>query len=388
MTHIVEMHVVGATGLKEVQKFGGKSTPHVVVLCNDVEKARSAKAEKTLSPTFNFDARFEVAAPPHQHILKIRVMSKNSEMGNCELPLGQVLLMTGLDQVLDHKMQLDCGKSKPQGEISFRVRVNSEGTRSGTPLRGKAPQPQTPTQKLQGTASAGNASTPRSSPASSPAQSPSASPAHHTAPHREVDPAFRDRVVRFYTEYNPQKLQGVDNILQKYPPEELMAKLVKQYGPEPESPSPSPSPSPGPREAEGAPVDPQLRARVVRFYQKYNPQKVANVDSILQKYGTEGFIEKLVSQYGPEPGEGEGEEEEVQRTPEREELSPTAPTQVPDGHIEAAVVGRSSSPAQAPSPTSTQHSSPRGHSSPRKEDHMHIINKYYKKHDPVKLQVC
>ena len=46
-----------------------------------------------------------------------------------------------------------------------------------------------------------------------------------------------------------------------------------------------------------------FRARVVRFYQRYNPSKLADVDDILSKYAgreTE-VLAALKSKYGPEP---------------------------------------------------------------------------------------
>jgi len=48
----------------------------------------------------------------------------------------------------------------------------------------------------------------------------------------------RERLVAFYTDYQPDKLDGVDGILDKYAGREdkLFAALVKKYGPEPEDP--------------------------------------------------------------------------------------------------------------------------------------------------------
>ena len=48
----------------------------------------------------------------------------------------------------------------------------------------------------------------------------------------------RERLSAFYTEYMPEKLDGIDAILEKYAGKEdkLFAALVKKYGPEPEDP--------------------------------------------------------------------------------------------------------------------------------------------------------
>eukprot|EP00578_Thalassiosira_sp_NH16_P008066 CAMPEP_0181105706 /NCGR_PEP_ID=MMETSP1071-20121207/16134_1 /TAXON_ID=35127 /ORGANISM="Thalassiosira sp., Strain NH16" /LENGTH=268 /DNA_ID=CAMNT_0023189049 /DNA_START=41 /DNA_END=847 /DNA_ORIENTATION=+ len=48
----------------------------------------------------------------------------------------------------------------------------------------------------------------------------------------------RERLVAFYTEYMPEKLDGIDAILEKYEGKEdkLFVALVKKYGPEPEDP--------------------------------------------------------------------------------------------------------------------------------------------------------
>lgn len=49
---------------------------------------------------------------------------------------------------------------------------------------------------------------------------------------------IKERLVAFYTEYMPEKLDGIDAILEKYAGKEdkLFMALVKKYGPEPEDP--------------------------------------------------------------------------------------------------------------------------------------------------------
>lgn len=48
----------------------------------------------------------------------------------------------------------------------------------------------------------------------------------------------RERLVAFYTKYMPEKVEGIDAILEKYEGKEdkLFVALVKKYGPEPEDP--------------------------------------------------------------------------------------------------------------------------------------------------------
>ncbi len=48
----------------------------------------------------------------------------------------------------------------------------------------------------------------------------------------------RERLVAFYTKYSPEKLEGINEILEKYEGKEdkLFMALVKKYGPEPEDP--------------------------------------------------------------------------------------------------------------------------------------------------------
>ena len=50
-----------------------------------------------------------------------------------------------------------------------------------------------------------------------------------------VDEAFRQRIIRFFTAYNPEKLDGVDRILDRYAARQdvLIGALEAKYGPEP-----------------------------------------------------------------------------------------------------------------------------------------------------------
>ena len=123
----------------------------------------------------------------------------------------------------------------------------------------------------------------------------------------------RERLVRFYTKYQQDKLAGdtVEKALKKYEgDEELMfATLVKKYGPEPLPdevlpPLASGSQAPPPSSPAGIP-DPTnpYEARLIRFYQKYQPDKLNNVAKALETFKgrEEAMFETLVKKYGPEP---------------------------------------------------------------------------------------
>ena len=103
----------------------------------------------------------------------------------------------------------------------------------------------------------------------------------------------RARLIRYFEKYNPEKVIHVDTILGQYTGREsaLWVDLVKKYGPEPEENASSPK---------GAP---NHRARLVRFFTKYNEEKVSQIDQILTQYkGQEDVLwDQLTKKYGPEP---------------------------------------------------------------------------------------
>ena len=173
---------------------------------------------------------------------------------------------------------------------------------------------------------------------------------------------YRSRVVALYQAYAPEKLSGVDATMEKYrnSESELIAALVKKYGPEPGAASPAPkqatsaSPALKPTVAESAPplVDTaqvdveregggdssqlrkieaavpaggeivaeakvksvevvpaaredvaELKRRILRMYEYYAPEKRSSADKLIEKYaGNEkSLLETLISKYGPEP---------------------------------------------------------------------------------------
>jgi hypothetical protein len=119
---------------------------------------------------------------------------------------------------------------------------------------------------------------------------------------------YRGRLTRYLQQYAPDKVGGVDSMLDKYRgrEEELFATLVSKLGPEPSSSGTSTQPAAAPlatAPVASPAVPPAHRDRLVRFYAKYSPDKLPEVDSILTKYaGKETkMFQVLVDRYGPEP---------------------------------------------------------------------------------------
>ena len=130
--------------------------------------------------------------------------------------------------------------------------------------------------------------------------------------------SYKDRVVAIYQKYEPAKVGQADATLEKFKgkEEQVIAALVKKYGPEPPPPaahesasSPAPA-APAPTAAAhaaspaaGTPAPLSYKERVVAIYQKYDPTKVGQADATLDKYKgkEEQVISALVKKYGPEP---------------------------------------------------------------------------------------
>jgi hypothetical protein len=141
-----------------------------------------------------------------------------------------------------------------------------------------------------------------------------------TAPSRaavSAAPDHRERVLRMFQQYTPAKVGQVDAMLEKYKGREddYLAALVARHGPEPAtSPAATPQALDGSMRSEAPTVDRRassssvapandIRARVTRMIQQYLPNKVAQVDSLLEKYKgrEEEYLTALVSRYGAEP---------------------------------------------------------------------------------------
>ena len=117
----------------------------------------------------------------------------------------------------------------------------------------------------------------------------------------------RARLSRFMQKYNPDKISSLDTILIAYQGKEdqMWAALVKKYGPEPPAVTSTSAPAASATPAAQAtqPVANDDKSRLTRFMQKYNPEKLSSIDTILNAYvGKEQQMwEALIKKYGPEP---------------------------------------------------------------------------------------
>ena len=115
----------------------------------------------------------------------------------------------------------------------------------------------------------------------------------------------RERVVRMYRKYNPQRLDTVDKSMEVYKGQEqnLIDALVQKYGPEPPQTQADLTQDDSLQPAPSMLVSDPFRDRLSAFYLRYNPGKLQSVPDALQKYAgrEEELMEQLVRKYGPEP---------------------------------------------------------------------------------------
>ncbi|RNF22581.1 uncharacterized protein Tco025E_03058 [Trypanosoma conorhini] len=104
----------------------------------------------------------------------------------------------------------------------------------------------------------------------------------------------RSRLSRFIEHYVPRKASSAEAMLKKYDGrlETLFAVLVYKLGPEP----PALVPTGGARKL-------TYRQRLILFYKLYARERLVNVDTVLQRYkgDEETMFRILVEKYGPEP---------------------------------------------------------------------------------------
>jgi hypothetical protein len=100
------------------------------------------------------------------------------------------------------------------------------------------------------------------------------------------------RLNKFYLKYNPTKLSEVTAVMQMFKGREsaLFKNLIVKYGLEPEDPQPLPPPKYSRAEA---------RAKVSAIYRLYAPEKLANLDEILERYrgDEENLLDQLAIKY-------------------------------------------------------------------------------------------
>jgi hypothetical protein len=81
--------------------------------------------------------------------------------------------------------------------------------------------------------------------------------------------------------------------------------MKQKYGPEPPLAPGNQTAPPSQDISQNAAANAETKARLIRFYENYDPSKVSNVDSALEKFkGRENDMWiMLVNKYGPEPGQ-------------------------------------------------------------------------------------
>ncbi|CUG06544.1 Hypothetical protein, putative, partial [Bodo saltans] len=140
--------------------------------------------------------------------------------------------------------------------------------------------------------------------------------AKSTPPPAALD--VKERVARMIRAYLPAKVAQIDAMLEKYKDreEDYLSALVAKYGAEPIDSAPAQQQNnasslpPAEPQAAASPVAQSrprsvsdVRSRLQRFYAKYQPDKINNVDGILAKYEgrEEDLFTALTQKYGPEP---------------------------------------------------------------------------------------
>ncbi|GBG33774.1 Translation machinery-associated protein 22 [Hondaea fermentalgiana] len=147
--------------------------------------------------------------------------------------------------------------------------------------------------------------------------------------------ALRARIRAFYKHYNPDKLNKVDNLVTRTKgkanyEERLMAMLIEKYGDEPEHEE-GEAGATGASAAKASKNDDDddddddddesdeeeytFHSRVVRFYKKYAPEKISDVDKLVER--TRGIVKNeeklmtaLIDKYGPEPDSADEDEDD------------------------------------------------------------------------------
>ena len=152
-------------------------------------------------------------------------------------------------------------------------------------------------------------------------------------PNSDTPASFR--LVRFFRRHMPERVHTVDDVIARFAGREqvLLTSLVAKYGPEPADTDTFPDSEPAPLQQQVTPSD-DVRARLVRFYQRYAPERISGADEVLARFaGREReLMTALVAKYGPEPpfatfartttmSDG-GEAETKQRTEESPSVSP------------------------------------------------------------------
>ena len=200
----------------------------------------------------------------------------------------------------------------------------------------------------------------------------------HGRPAAASVPSLRARLVAFYTKYNPPKLASVDDVLRDYSgrEEEMFSILVKKYGPEPpaeptvastappatrsSSADPSPPAQPKTSQSDGqaptsnvpSPAVNPYRPRLVEFFEKHDPKRVALVDVMLEKFN--GQEESLFDVLGKQYNEPVAGAPEAQKADAQVRKSPAPSPTVESAAVPPKGVEAVNAPDSALAPTTTE----------------------------------
>jgi DNA-binding protein Fis len=102
-------------------------------------------------------------------------------------------------------------------------------------------------------------------------------------------------VRRLYGKYNPEKLAEVAGLVDKYGEDKLLAMVMKKYREQEEAAAAGPEQpdSQGYSPGGQSPKEAQVR----RLYGKYNPEKLADVPGLVQKYGEDQLLAMVMKKY-------------------------------------------------------------------------------------------
>jgi hypothetical protein len=106
-------------------------------------------------------------------------------------------------------------------------------------------------------------------------------------------------VRRLYVKYDPEKVAGVPGLVQKYGEDKLFSMVWKKY--EAQEGRSAPDPRAGDASASYS-IQPQARespkvVEVQRLYGKYNPEKLADVPGLVEKYGEDKLLAMVKKKY-------------------------------------------------------------------------------------------
>ena len=100
-------------------------------------------------------------------------------------------------------------------------------------------------------------------------------------------------VERLYAEHNPAKLHDVPKLAVKYGEAKLLAMVRKKYGAAAAAPPPAAAAPPA--------AQSEARREIEALYRQHNPEKLAEVDGLMAKYGEARLLAMVRKKYRPNP---------------------------------------------------------------------------------------